>query len=48
MKEEECIQLKAYKKWNECNIQCDNEELQPKTKLYKSKKWVKPKSHVHP
>ena len=48
MKEEECIPLKSYKKWNECNIQCDNEELQPKTKPYKSKKWIKPKSHVHP
>ena len=33
MKEEECIPLKAYKKCNECNIQCDNEELKPKTKL---------------
>ena len=32
MKEEECIPLKAYKKWNECIIQCDNKELQSKTK----------------
>ena len=48
MKEEECIPLKAYKKWNECIFQCDNNELQSKTKPYKPKKWVKPKSHVHP
>lgn len=48
MKEEECIPLKAYKKWNECIIQCDNKELQSKSKSYKSKKWVKPKSYVHP
>lgn len=48
MKEEECIPLKAYEKWNECIFQCDNKELQSKSKPYKPKKWVKPKSHIHP
>ena len=43
-----CVPVPAYKGWNKCVDNCENIQLQSKTKPYKAKEWIRPRPYAYP